>query len=175
MCPQENLEETTDRFPPVRPVWAVLALALLLSGCAGGPPAEQPSIPPPSDHAGTVFEPGISTEAREASWTAAVGAGDQSVAFSGSGNPAETVGGAGLTGTIVEMAWTPSSLLSEEMQLVVSRDGSVLASASGPSPLRIVMEGDAAAGDLVFEGAPAAPGGAYVDQEYIVYLTTFKG
>lgn len=153
-------------------VLAALAVLSLLAGCS------EPASPAPLARADpSAPAPGVGgvrTQTSHNEWTAAVGASDQSVALVGSGSTVVDVYPDGLNGTLVEMAWTPSSPLSEQMKLLVTREGTVLGAASGPSPLRVLLDGQSGVGQLLLEGTPADPGGAYIDQGYELHVTTFK-
>jgi hypothetical protein len=180
------------------PASSLALILLLLAGCsakapAGGVPeaaseaAPSPSAsegasasaaPAPSTEPVRTSEPdarrGVFTATHEGNWTASAGvAGGQN--FAGSGNSGETVASDGLTGVVVEMAWTASTPLSDSLRLQVFREGKpLLAEASGPSPLRLVFPGDGLAGDLILRGTADADG-AFVAQEFTFYVTTFVG
>jgi hypothetical protein len=152
---------------------AFLLAALLLSGCSSPASTHAAAGAPDTDAVGD-DETGIVTTERTAEWAAGVNAGVASPNFLGSGNPVEHVGGENLTGVIVEMAWTASSALSETMALSVAHDGEDAGSVSGTSPLRLEFPGGDLAGDLILYGH-AEEGGAYADQSFTLYVSSFHG
>lgn len=157
-------------------VLAVLVLGGMLAGCLSGP-----AKPTQADDAGregrAAPPPGnVTTVTRTASWTAGASAAGHAPDFVGTGTPVEDVAADNLTGVVVEMQWTPSTPLSERMTLEVWERGSgaTLGSIAGTSPLRLAFPGTKAAGELVLDGHADDPG-AQVEQDYMVYLTTFSG
>ena len=157
---------------PTAPL-ALLALVpfALLAGCAEGP-AETQALPPADAASAAAAGPEVRT--REAEWAASVAASGAAYSFMGSGYPLESVAGANLTGVVIEMAWTPTTALSQEMTLSVWRQGGEeVGRVSGASPLRLALPGGEGAGDLVLAGEPADPG-AWVRQPYRFSLAVFR-
>lgn len=171
------------------PALFLTPLLVLLAGCSGGgAPQSQSASHGASDGLASANDPasglgqalaageahGIVTATYEANWTAGEGATGGNIL--GSGNPLHTVEAGNLTGVVVEMAWTPSTPLSDTLRLQVFRNGGrLLDEAAGASPLRLAFPGDGLAGDeLILRGA-AEDGRAFVQQGFTFYVTSFAG
>jgi hypothetical protein len=166
------------------PASALFATALaslaLLSGCSSPAASDAPAaidgaLPAQEADAGETGEAGVTTEERQAGWTAGVNVAGVAPNLVGSGDPVEHIPGDGLAGVVVEMSWTASSQLSEAMTLTVVHEGETAGSVSGTSPLRLEFPGDRLAGDVVLSGQAEGPAGAYADQEYTVFVSSFHG
>ncbi len=153
---------------------ALLAAApfALLAGCAGDPAAPEMTEAPA---VGPEAAAGPEVRTRDAQWAASVAAAGEAHSVLGPGAPLERVSGANLTGVVIEMSWTPTTLLSQQMTLRVWRGDEEVGHASGPSPLRLALPGREGAGGLVLEGGPAGEPGAWVQQPHRFALAVFDG
>jgi hypothetical protein len=175
---------------------ALIVLVAAISGCtsrSGSLSAPSPASPGPS--AAERLEPrppaaapnstGSSNPApsgptithREGDWTLGVSAAGERPNFSGShGYPIIQIPAKQLTGVIVELAWTPTTALSDSLRLEVQDgSGTVIGFAEGPSPVRVVLEGNTGSGEIVLKSAAAGEANAYVLQAFDFYVSAFNG
>ena len=174
---------------------ALLALAVLsplglaLSGCAeqggGGDGPVSPEAGPEGEaHEGPGGEgqapeaqpaEGPRVETYEGSWTAGVHVVGAPPAYANGPAPMQLELRGDEAGVLVEMAWSPSSPLSEAMAVDVLLDGEPVGdSPAGDSPLRLVLP--ALKGTYTLNPRPAGPddlAGAFVDQAYTLKVAVF--
>lgn len=169
------------------PLLTVLTMALLAAGCVTDAVA-------PADAAGTLETAGVvAPTTQEVSGEVQVAASTPARSFNYGGTFATALAlNETLEGVIVEVTWSASTPASESLSVWVREAGAgsippedpsdlatapePLATASGESPLRLVLEkGAFDPGDYqILVRADAAPVGVAFQQPYTLFLTTFE-
>ncbi len=157
---------------------ALLLVAALSSGCIGNSsPGDDQVVASENTGPGDVADPDgrIAHAAKDGAWLLSINSPAYTSDFIGTGHlgfqvPANT------TGVVLEIHWTPTTPLSDELYVSITHAEQRLAEAVGPSPLRFELPPD----DLVKgEGvvarvfAAGGPAGAYVDQAHTVHTWFF--
>lgn len=162
-----------SRFP-----WAVLVLSVALSGCSGATD-DDPSADSGPDVAGDVQSPDAAHPAVESegsssppnATSSAEGTSRKTVVGTctdtGCGPYSDSDLGRFKTGEVSDLRvvaeWTPKVETLRELRVTVFRNQKEVGTASGPSPLEVVVS-DLGAGEYVVDFAPTIPG-PVADQE----------